>query len=319
MAALVRTAVVGVGHFGRHYVRLLSDFAGAELAAVVSRSTETLAGLPSISASVRRATDAESVFADPAVDAVIIATPTSTHAAFAVAALRAGKHVLVEKPMTANLREAGELAGVARASDRVFMVGHQYLFNDYVAALKDAINAGELGRVRAVFAEHFYHGPIRQGVGCFWETAVHEVAMLDFLFGLDAVRDVTAHRLDLTGNGFDDFTVATVVFADGLTASIGTSWCAPEKTRRLIVLGEAGSARLDEELVIVKESIGAFVDRYGPAPASSVRQPVAVAREPLANQFEHFLSCIRTGAAPRTGVEHGLRVIRFLDRVEHSR
>ncbi|MBI2625704.1 Gfo/Idh/MocA family oxidoreductase [Candidatus Parcubacteria bacterium] len=315
----VRCAVIGVGHFGRHSVRLLSDFPGLELAAVVSRSAETLAELPSLPVSVQRTTNVGAVFSDPAIDAVIIATPTPTHAAFAAAALQASKHVLVEKPMTANLREAEELAEAVRVSGRVFMVGHQYLFNDHIVALKSAIRAGELGRVRAVFAEHLYHGPIRAGVGCFWETAVHEVAMLDFLFGLDGVRDVTAQRLDLTGSGFDDFTVATVLFANDPQATIVTSWCAPEKSRRFIVIGEAGSASFAEELMIFTEPPGALRDRYGPAPAECVRQPVKAAREPLANQIEHFLTCIRTGAEPLTGIEHGLRVIRLLDRVERAR
>lgn len=315
----VRCAVIGVGHFGRHYVWLLSDFAGSELAAVVSRSAETLAGLPNLSVSVRRATDAESVFADPAVDAVIIATPTPTHAAFAAAALQAGKHVLVEKPMTANLREAEELAEVVRASGRVFMVGHQYLFNAHIAALKEAIGAGEFGRVRAVFAEHFYHGPIRQGVGCFWETAVHEIAILDYLFGLDAVADVAARSLDLTGNGFDDWTTATISFADGLAATVITSWCAPEKARRLIVVGEAGSASFAEELTIFIEPLGALRDRYGPTPAACVRRPVAAARESLLNQLEEFFACIRERREPRTGISHALRVVRLLDRAVPGR
>lgn len=315
----MRCAVIGVGHFGRHYVRLLSDFHGLELAAVVSRSAETLAELPNLPVSVQRTANVGAVFSDSAIDAVIIATPTPTHAAFAAAALQAGKHVLVEKPMTANLREAEELAEAVRVSGRVFMVGHQYLYNDHIKALKEAIKAGELGRVRAVFAEHFYHGPIRQGVGCFWETAVHETAILDYLFGLDAVTDVAARSFDLTSNGFDDWTTATISFADGPTATIITSWYAPEKARRLIVVGEAGSASFAEELTIFTEPPGALRDRYGPAPAECVRRPVEAAREPLVSQLEHFLTCIRIGAEPRTGIEHGLRVIQLLDRVERAR
>ncbi len=172
--------VIGAGYFGRHYIRLLQDIPGVALRAVADRSLETIGeNIPVLPARVSRFADARELLSDPEIDCVVIATPASTHATLAIAALEHGKHVLVEKPMAMNMVEAEQMRDVVGKSNRIFMVGHQYLYHDYIRHLKEKLDEGILDTVKYVFAEHLYFGPIRSDSGCFWETAVHEISLLD--------------------------------------------------------------------------------------------------------------------------------------------
>lgn len=307
----LRFGVIGTGYFGKHYVRLLNEIEGAELIATANRSSGP-----------------EIVLNNPQIDCVVIATPVSTHFDLAKRALEAGKHVLVEKPMTASLREAEALQEIVRKSGRIFMAGHQYLYNDYVRHLKTRIDEGILGRVKYVFAEHLYHGPIRYDVGCFWETATHELAVIDYLFGSQKIKDVRGKALDFYGSGRDDFTTAVVTFASGISATIITSWFYPEKVRRMVIGGEKGLAIFDE-----RNPAGAlqFIHTAYPAAQDLGERsyffkiaddkktiPQIKAGEPLRNELEHFIECVRSGAAPLTDIEHGVRITRYLDTIMNS-
>ncbi|OHA04006.1 MAG: hypothetical protein A3J10_03435 [Candidatus Sungbacteria bacterium RIFCSPLOWO2_02_FULL_54_10] len=315
--------VIGAGYFGKHYVRLLQDMPGAVLRAVADRSGRAVgeSGVL-LSLNVRRYTDAHDVLSDSSIDCVVIATPASTHHALALAALSAGKHALVEKPMAMNMEEAEDIRKAAEKSKTIFMVGHQYLYHDYVRVLKQKMDEGLLGAVRYVHAEHFSFGPIRPGIGCFWEMAVHECAIIDFLFSPGAVRDATGRSVDFLQSGREDFASAQITFENGLTAAITVSWFAPEKIRRITIAGDRGMAVFDDRR---EEKLKFFLRPY-PIPdgedtssafmafsASEIMTPAVAAREPLRNQLDHFISCVRTGTEPASGISHGMRVMRLLD------
>ena len=283
----LKCAVIGAGNFGKHYVRLLQNIKGMSLGAIGDRGNW------------------RDVIADPQIDCVIIATPVSTHFSIAKAALEAGKHVLLEKPMTRTLKEAERLKSAVRRSGRVFMVGHQYLYNDYINHLKKELNKGTLGRIRYVWGEHLYSGPIRRDVGCFWETATHELAIIDYLFSPKKIRVVRGSINNLTGNGLDDFASVLVEFEKAPPVFITVSWIYPEKIRRMAIIGEKGSATFNEQR---DEKLKFYL-------GGKILVPRIVQKEPLRNELEHFVSCVREGKKPLTDIEHGVRITKYLDLV----
>lgn len=322
---LIRCGVIGVGYFGKHYVRLLQKIEGMRLRVVADNSAGALVAIP---ASVKKTTKWQEVMTDPGIDCIIIATPVSQHFSLAKTALEAGKHVLVEKPMTSNLKEAYELQKLVDERKKVFLVGHQYLYNDYIEHLKKEIENGTLGKIRYIFTEHFYFGPIRYDVGCFWETATHQLAIIDYLFRPEQIVEAQGKSVDFTGTGRDDFSAAEVLFSDGILASIVVSWFSPEKVRRFTIAGDKGVAVFDDTR---EEKLKLIYHPYPLMPAGSsltsyhfkseeaqIYIPSIHAKEPLQNQLEHLQSCIRDGISPRTGIEHGVRVIQFLERISRA-
>lgn len=261
--------LIGRGRFGVHYERLIPTLAGVTLAGVV----EDASGVSGL-------------LGNRSIDAVVIATPTATHEALAAAAFRNGKHVLLEKPMAPTLAAAERIGAAARAAGTLFMLGHQFLYNDEVRRLQAAIASGAIGAPRFFFGEQFAPGPVPDGVGCFFEMATHELAILDFLAHPGEL--LAASGVSSGTRGREDAAAVVLSFASGLAATVAVSWSAPEKTRMFLVIGTRGGVRYD--------------DRTAPKPT-----------DPLRNQLEHFVSCIRTGAAPQTGLEHALKNTRWLE------
>ncbi len=189
---------------------------------------------------------------------------------------------------------------------RSFMVGHQYLYNDHINRLKSELNKGTLGRIRYVWGEHLYPGPIRSDVGCFWETATHELAIIDYLFSPKRIREVRGSRNDLTGSGRDDFASVWIEFEAAPPAAVTVSWMYPEKIRRLAIVGEKGSAVFDEQR---NEKLKFYL-------GEKILVPQIAAGEPLRNELEHFIKCVREGKKPLTDIEHGVRITRYLDTIQ---
>lgn len=383
--ATLRFAVIGIGHFGKHYVRLLQDIENVELRAVASRSREAFERLADLlPPRIGRFTDPRKVLDDPEIDCVVIAAPVSSHFSLVREALFAGKHVLVEKPMTRTFEEALRLRAIVEQASRaftyrkvsnfytqqerqenwvlpcgenqqenrvsarqkpwvseeyrvvpaskasesppVFMVGHQYFYNDYICHLKTKIEQGILGKIRYLFAEHVYSGPIRSDVGCFWETAPHELSIIEYLFGMQKIIDVRGKMCDFSGSGRDDFASVDITYENGLLVTIVTSWFAPIKVRRMIVGGENGMALFDDREP--KNKLQFFIYPY-PMPSDlrgssshffntppvEMVIPTIAAREPLRAELEHFVECVRTERAPLTDIGHGVRIIESLEMI----
>jgi len=381
--ATFRFAVIGIGHFGKHYVRLLQDIEDVELRAVVGRSQETFEKIAEfLPPCIEKFTDLKKVLADPEIDSVVIATPVSSHFPLVRDVLLAGKNVLVEKPMTRTIEEAWELREVIQERNHafscrkvlefdtperrqgswrepqggslqqekrmqahqelwvpeehsiapeseggkllpIFMVGHQYLYNDYICHLKAKIEQGIFGKIRYLFTEHFYPGPIRSDLGCFWETAPHELSIIEYLFGIQKIIEVKGKKCDFLGSGRDDFTSVVITYENGLVVTIVTSWFAPIKARRMIVGGEKGMVLFDDREP--KDKLKFFLYPYPMAHdlggsssfylhdhLDEMVIPAIEAREPLRVELEHFVECIRTGTVPLTDIEHGVRTIESL-------
>jgi predicted dehydrogenase len=327
----VRVALVGLGYWGPHFARISVEHAGAELVWCCDRSEEALELPRRRYPQVRLTTEVQDVLEDDSVEAVIVATPTATHAALAVPALEAGKHVLVEKPLAASSEEIDRIE--AARGDRVVMVGHTFVYNSAIAAIRDLVADGELGRVQYVDSIRAALGPIRHDVNALWDLGAHDASIfLDLLPGRPSV--VTAVAQDYLREGHPDVVYFAVRFDDGVLAHSHVSWLDPYKVRRVTVVGEERMAVFDdvapdERLKILER--GASYD----APAQEARGqsfgeyravlregtitiPRLRGREPLTTQFEEFLGAIRERREPYSGIEQARDVVRVLEAAQRS-
>jgi predicted dehydrogenase len=327
----LRLALVGLGYWGPHFARIISDHREVELAWCCDRSEKALE-LPELRfPHARRTTEFQDVLDDESVDAVVIATPTATHADLAVAALEVGKHILVEKPLAASVSEIDRIAGAQR--NRVVMVGHTFVYNSAIVALRDLVRRGELGSVQYVDSVRAALGPIRRDVNVLWDLGAHDVSIfLDVLPGRPGI--VTAIGQDYLRKGHPDVVYLAVRFDDGVLAHSHVSWLDPYKVRRVTVVGEDrmvvfDDVASDERLKILDR--GASYD----APAEEARgrsfgEYRAVLREgtitiprlpnlePLSTQFEEFVAAIGEARDPYSGIEQAREVVRVLEAAQRS-
>jgi predicted dehydrogenase len=327
----VGLALVGLGYWGPHFARIGNEHGEVDLVWCCDRSEKALELAERRFPHVKRTTEFDDVLNDESVGAVVIATPTATHADLAVAALQAGKHVLVEKPLAAAVSEIDRIA--AARGDRVVMVGHTFVYNAAIATMRDLVSRGELGGVQYVDSVRAALGPIRDDVNALWDLGAHDVSIfLDLMPGNPVT--VTAIGQDYLRKGHPDVVYFGVRFDDGVLAHSHVSWLDPYKVRRVTVVGDDrmvvfDDVAADERLKILDR--GASYD----APAEEARGrsfgeyravlregtitiPRLPNREPLSAQFDEFLAAIREGREPYSGIDQARDVVRVLEAAQRS-
>jgi len=310
-ALLPKIAVVGCGYWGSNHARTFSDL-GA-LYAVSDRHpdrADALAGKHDV-----KAMDFDEVLADPAVDGVVLALPPQYHADQAIAALEAGKHVLVEKPIALSVADARRVVEAAEKSDRVAMTGHVLRFHPAFEALEAMIAAGDLGAVRYIHSHRVGLGKFHAENDALWDIAPHDLSLILAITGEKPVnvRGVGSAML----NRLSDFAHLHLQFPSGVRSHVFASRLNPYRERRLTVIGSKAMAVFDDvapwnqKLAIYHHKL--WEDDNGWQ--SEMVDPDYVDIPdgmPLTRECAHFLECIRTGALPRTPVSDGLAVIEIL-------
>lgn len=289
MKQKLRFAILGFGYFGKNYARLLSHHKEAELAAVANTQKESMA-----------------VFKSTDIDCIIIATPASTHFKLAKQTLEAGKHVLVEKPMVSKLSEAIELQSQVKKSKKLLMVGHQYLYHDYIRRLKKELDLGTIGALHYIAGEHFYPGPVRNDIGCFWETATHELSILEYLIGPLVISEVVGYRISIRSKKYEDAAFANIRLENDIIIAIAAAWNVPQKIRHMVLAGDKGSVVFDDTKQ--KRKLSFISNKVG-----VISIPRVKSQEPLLNELNHFIDCVRNNKIPLTDVGHGVRITKLLN------
>ncbi|CAH2605704.1 Gfo/Idh/MocA family oxidoreductase (plasmid) [Rhodovastum atsumiense] len=322
----LRVAVVGCGYWGSKHVRVLSATPGVagitliEQDLALARSLQVRFPTTTICTSLNEAL--------PYVDAVVIATPPESHGELALAALRARKPVLVEKPLTTSLDEARLLVAEARRSGALLMVGHTFQFNPAVRELRRRLQAGELGEIYYIHSARLNLGLYRPDVNVIWDLAPHDISILNFL--LDAVpRSVDAWGASLAFGGIEDMAYVKLQYDDPkVTGYVHLSWLDPRKTRTVTIVGSRKMAVYDdmaeEPLRIFDRSVHGHegsppsherpaMYRYGDIVAPYIRPD-----EPLALQDRHFIDSIRQNRVPEASGEQALGIIAALEAIDRS-
>jgi predicted dehydrogenase len=324
---VVRVAVVGAGAWGQNHVRVMSHTAGAELVVVCDASAVACERARALAPGVRTTADLAAVLTAPDVDAVVLATPAKDHAQQARAALNAGKHVLVEKPIALDAVDAHAVVTAAETHKRTLMVGHLMLFHPAVEHLKAMIDAGELGRIFYMSSMRVNLGRVRQDENALWSLAPHDISIIEHLLG-DVPESVSARGGAYLQSRVEDVVFVHLRFRSGVAAQIHVSWLDPRKERRLVVVGSQKMAELDdvapvEKLRVYDKGVDrppAFTEhaqlltlRNGP-----VHAPAIPMVEPLERECRHFIECIAQGKRPLTDGQAALRVVRVLEAAQKS-
>jgi UDP-2-acetamido-3-amino-2,3-dideoxy-glucuronate N-acetyltransferase len=263
----------------------------------------------------------EEILRDPEVQAVALATPAEQHAPMAIAALRAGKDVFVEKPMALTPESGEQILEASRAARRLVMVGHLLLYHPAIVSIQQLLASGELGRLEYVYSNRLSMGKIRSEENALWSFAPHDISVILHLTGGLPVQVSATGGAYLQPN-IADVTVSDLLFDHGTRAHIFVSWLHPYKEQRLVVIGSKKMVVFEEtrpsaKLLIYDKQIA----RNGNGLEATQSEPVELSygnEEPLRIECRHFADCVRTRQHPRTPADDGLRVLQVLQACQRS-
>jgi UDP-2-acetamido-3-amino-2,3-dideoxy-glucuronate N-acetyltransferase len=326
---LPRVTVVGAGYWGPNLIRNFHEL-GA-LASVCDLDQAKLNAITERFGKLTTTTDYDAVLADPAIDAIAIATPAQTHHALAMRALKAGKHVMVEKPLTLDVAESADLVATAKELHRVLMVGHIQQFNPAAEALLKLVADGTLGDIVHVECRRLDLGKLRSHENVFWSFAPHDIAFVLALAGGAYPQAVGAHGAAILQPGIHDTVHADLRFA-AFSAHIHVSWLHPEKQHQTVVVGTKQMAIFSDtwpegrlwfgdeplaqgKLKLIDKGFDARDGKFQIRSGGETLVPYTPA-EPLKAELRHFLHCVRTGDQPRTDGQTGMNVVRILADVD---
>ena len=324
--------MIGYGYWGPNLVR---NFAAGPRTRVVMIAEGSPARRQAAAVAVpyiRCVAEARELIRDPEVDAVVIATPIFTHKALAQAALEAGKHVLVEKPLAACVADAEELARMAANAGRVLMVDHTFVYTSAVRKIAQLIAAGELGRVLYVDSVRINLGLFQPDFNVIWDLAPHDLTIIDFV--LRKTVGATARWISAIGvshyGRHENLAYLTIGFDDGLLAHIHVNWVAPVKTRRMIIAGSKKMLVWDdtspvEPVKIYESSVDvSAIDRESAYAlnvqyrSGDVHSPKLDGKEALAVLAQAFAAACLDGTPSDSDAEVGVRVVRMLQAAHDS-
>jgi len=320
---MIGIAVIGYGYWGPNLARCFAETDDCRLVAIADPSGASLARAGKRHPSVRLLSDWREVLNDPEVDAVAIATPVRTHFEIAHAALAAGRHVLVEKPMTESSEQGLTLVEQAARRGRVLMVGHTFIYSSAVRKMQELTASGDLGQVLYYDSTRINLGLFQRDVNVIWDLAVHDLSILDFVLNAKPFA-ISANGVSHVRGSPENMAHVTLYYGDGAIAHLNASWLSPVKIRQVLLGGsrkmivyddlnpsekirvyDSGLNLTDDPKEIYQMLVGYRVgDMWAPRLAT---------REPMLTEVEHFITCIRDHATPMTDGRLGLRVVEMLE------
>jgi predicted dehydrogenase len=318
-------AVVGLGYWGPNLVRASIEIEDAQVHTLCDTLPERLAQMARRYPMAKVTTDYDVVLADPEIDAVLLATPIARHHPMALAALRAGKHVFVEKPLATTAAECEELIEEAAAQDLVLMPGHTFLYSPPVVKIKSMLDAGELGELFFLTSTRVNLGIHQSDSSVIRDLAPHDFSILHYWLGPPLF--VRAIARDSIVPGTMDVAFIDLGYDSGTLVRIELSWLAPAKLRRTVLAGRRKMVVYDDTSaepvrvfdrgvdIIEPQSYGEHQLAYR---VGDVLSPRVDVHEPLRVELTDFVDCIRQGTEPRSSGRTGLDVVRMVEAAETS-
>jgi predicted dehydrogenase len=324
----LRIAVVGCGYWGMNYVRIFNELVESRLVAVCDGRADRLREVGWRFPGVQLSANVDEIASHPDVDAVVVCTEATMHYDVTSRVIAAGKHVLVEKPLTTTTADAQKLIALAESKSTVLMVGHTFVFNAGIQKVKEYMQMGS-GRVYYLYARRTNLGPIRHDVNALWDLAPHDVAIFNYL--LESVPEwVSAVGGKVLRNCRHDVGFISLGYPGNIIAHIHVSWADPDKAREVVIVKsdrrivfndlngleqvrvfEKGVSTVEEEPLNYGEF--RFEIRDG-----DIISPRIKPTEPLKNQCRHFVECARQGKRPVSSGIEGRDVVRVLEAVNRS-
>jgi predicted dehydrogenase len=320
---MIGIAVIGYGYWGPNLARCFAETEGCRVAAIVDPAADALARASRRHPLARMTADWREAVADPRVDAVAVATPAATHYEIAATALRAGRHVLIEKPMADNLAHARELVDLADRADLRLMAGHTLVYASAARKIKDLVSSQDLGKIYYYDATRINLGVVRRDVSVLWDLAVHDLAIIRYVLPGEPIA-ISANGMRFSADAPESMAHVTLYLDDGSVAHLNVNWLAPVKIRRVTIGGSQKLLLWDD----LEPSEKIKVYHRGPLVADDAAglnqamidyrigdmwSPHLSPAEPLLTEAAHFVDCISQGTAPITDGQFGLRIVELIE------
>lgn len=306
-------AIIGAGYWGKNHIRNFYEL-GA-LTHVCDSDRVRLTSIAEKYPQLKYTTDYNEILSNPDIRAIVISTPAVSHHELTLRALKAGKDVLVEKPLALDIAQAQEMVRVADQYVRVLMVGHILLYHPAVLKLKEIVDSGQLGKMLYIQSNRLGMGKVRSEENILWSFAPHDISIILYLLN-EFPSEITATGSCHLQADVEDVTTSVLKFPSGVGAHIYVSWMNPFKEQRLVAIGDKNMAVFDDtkpsDKLEIYNTNFEWVERI-PQPIKGQREAIPFERaEPLKMECLHFLDCIKTRKKPRSDGEEGLRTLRVL-------
>ncbi len=320
-------ALVGFGYWGPNLLRNYAEIPGVDVRWVCDTRPDALQRARRRHPTIRTTTAFGDVLEDKGVEAVLVATPISTHYELSRAALLAGKHVFVEKPLASSVAACKDLIDTAKERDLTLMVGHTFIYSPPVRKVKELIDSGELGEVRFATMQRVNLGLHQKDASVIWDLAAHDLSILDYWLG-EMPETISSLGRDCMRDGIPDVAFLSLQYRSGIVASVHVSWLSPVKLRRTVVVGTRKMLVYDdtepaEKVKLFDHGAGfkepeSFAEFQMVYHTGDIVSPKIDAAEPLRLEAEHFLQCVGDGHHPVSDGAMGLRVVAALEAAEAS-
>jgi predicted dehydrogenase len=324
----IRIGMVGFGYWGKNILRNLLDMDNVEVigicdanAANLEKATKLITKNSTYNPDLIPTTDYNRIIKCPEIDAVVIVTPPATHYELAMKALKAGKHVFIEKPMTKASQEAQKLVKLSKKNNKVLMVGHTFIYHPVINDLKKLIDSGELGEI-------YYLDLVMTNLGKYqkdnvtWDLGPHGLSIVEYLMG--KIIDIRLNSISAIQENLPDVAYITAYTSKNKFANIQISWLNPNKRRELTIVGARKMAvfndlnpleplKIYDKGIEQKKSISSWGESMLSYRHGNIIIPKVTIGEPLNIELTHFIDCIVTNKNPITDGEHGTRIVELIE------
>jgi len=319
---MINIGIIGYGYWGHNLVRNFFSLKDCCVKTVADALSQRLQQLKKIFPSITSVKDATDIIYDSQIDAVVIATPVTTHFRLAKEALLQGKHVLVEKPMTSSVEEAEILIGIAQQKNLLLMVDHTFLYTGAVEKMKHLINEGELGNIKYLDSTRINLGLFQPDINVLWDLAPHDISILNYIMN-EQPYSLNATGITHTNNEMENIAYLTVNYNSGFIAHFNCSWSSPVKVRMMLIGG-------DKKMILYNdleptEKIKVYDTGYNYTTDEEKKRilvdyrtgdiyvPKLNTTEALSAMANDFITCISEKKEPKSSCYIGLNVIKILE------
>jgi predicted dehydrogenase len=326
---MINVGVIGYGYWGPNLVRNFMAAPGSAVTNVCDLRAERLSSLEKLYPGVKACSDAASLISDPQIDAVIIATPVSSHFELAMQALKAGKHVLVEKPLAARSDQARQLVDEAAARKLVLLVDHTFVYTDAVRQIRELITSGKLGEIYYYDAVRVNLGLFQHDVNVIWDLAIHDLSIMDYVLPSKPIA-ISATGISHVPGQPENVAYITLFFSSAQIAHVHVNWLTPVKVRHTLIGGSDKMILYDdlepsEKLKVYDKGINVTPGRPEDVykmlvsyRSGDMWAPRLDNTEALQTEALHFIDCVEHNKQPETDGLAGLRMVNMIEAAETS-
>lgn len=325
---MIKVGVIGYGYWGPNLVRNFMEAPGSTVVAVCDLRGERLGQMQTRYPTVQTLSDCESLFQDPGIDAIVIATPVSSHYELAMAALKADKHVLVEKPLAANSQQGAELIDEAARRGKILMVDHTFVYTSAVRKIRELIAGNALGDIYYYDAVRVNLGLFQHDVNVIWDLAIHDLSIMEYVLPMKATA-VSATGISHIPGQPENVAYITLFFDEPQIAHVHVNWLTPVKVRHTLIGGSekmilyddlepSEKVKIYDKGVTVSQSPEAVYEMLVSYRSGDMWAPRLDATEALQSEAQHFIDCVENNKRPETDGIDGLRLVKIVEAAEKS-